>query len=427
MTPCLFVSAQRRPSHALNLRSGRRLPDVLGPFHALVHELASAISLVLNELCAKLNEMEERLRDQKEVGSDVLGQARRRLVRVRRQALPLRAVVIHMGNERPYWLEDDAVADCQRVAARMDGLVDDLESLQERARGLQDELKARKVEKTRKGLTVLSIVSALPPPPTFITGISGMNVSGLLFQETAYGSVDQVVVDLGAETPQFPIAVVALCHDEQWDVVSVAASGVVGPELMIWTSGREFQNRDDVRVLPPRGDAPAESSLATILTAAIPALAQSAASPDDVALLLYTSGTTGAPKGAMLTHRNLVAKAMTCRRHFELDGSSRIFGVAPLFHVTGRDGGSSRRALDAHRRRWLLRRGGLVLSGRSQEGHDLRLRLQGLAARSRGCPLRLPGGARSGRGRRARRLSRRDGDRLRFGRSRRRARRNGDR
>ena len=100
-----------------DLQSGRRLPDVLGLFHALVHEVASAISFVLNELGAKLNEMEERLLDQKEVGSDVLGQARRRLVRVRRQALPLRAVLIHMVNERPYWFDDDAVADCQRVAA----------------------------------------------------------------------------------------------------------------------------------------------------------------------------------------------------------------------------------------------------------------------------------------------------------------------
>jgi zinc transporter len=192
MTPNVFVSAQRGPSHALNqvrsdLQSGRRLPNVLGLFHALVHELASAISLVLNELGAKLNEMEERLLDQKEVGSDVLGQARRRLVRVRPLALPLRAVLIHMVNERPYWFDDDAVADCQRVAARMDGLVDDLESLQERARTLQDELKAREVEKTNKRLTVLSIVSALLLPPTFITGIFGMNVTGLPFQETAYG------------------------------------------------------------------------------------------------------------------------------------------------------------------------------------------------------------------------------------------------
>jgi zinc transporter len=192
MTPCAFISARRRPSHALNqvridLQSGRRLADVLALFHALIYELATAISFVLNELGAKLNEMEERSLDQKEVGSDVLGQTRRRLVRVRRLAVPLRGVLIHMLSERPYWFDDDAVAECQRVAARMDALVDDLDSLQERARALQDELKAREAEKTNKRLTVLAIVSALMLPPTLITGVFGMNVSGMPFQAGAYG------------------------------------------------------------------------------------------------------------------------------------------------------------------------------------------------------------------------------------------------
>jgi zinc transporter len=192
MTRCAFLSACRRPSHALtqvrsDLQSGRRIPDVLALFHAVIQELAAAISLVLNELGVKLNEMEERSLDQKEIGSDVLGQARRRLIRVRRQAVPLRGVLIHMLNERPYWFDEDAIAECQRVAARMDALVDDLESLQERARALQDELKAREAEKTNKRLTVLAISSALLLPPTFITGVFGMNVTGLPFQENAYG------------------------------------------------------------------------------------------------------------------------------------------------------------------------------------------------------------------------------------------------
>ena len=116
-----------------------------------------------------------------------MGQARRRLVRARRQIVPLRGVLIHMLSERPYWFDEDAVVECQRVAARMDGLVDDLESLQERAHALQDELKAREAEKTNKRLTVLAIVSALMLPPTFITGVFGMNVTGLPFQENAYG------------------------------------------------------------------------------------------------------------------------------------------------------------------------------------------------------------------------------------------------
>jgi len=58
-------------------------------------------------------------------------------------------------------------------------------------------------------------------------------------------------------------------------------------------------------------------------------------SPDDVAYLTYTSGTTGAPKGAMNTHGNLafnarVYKAMQC-----IDDKDVVLGVAPLFHVTG--------------------------------------------------------------------------------------------
>jgi len=192
MTSSAFFSAQRRPSHALeqlriDLESGRRLPDVLALFHALVHELASAISLIMNELGAKLNELEEQLLDQKEVGLDILGQLRRRLVRVRRHAVPFRGMLTHIVSERPFWFDSDALAECQRVAGRMDSLVDDLDTLQERGHTLQDELRAREAEKTTKRLTVLAVVSALLLPPSFISGVFGMNVSGLPFQENGDG------------------------------------------------------------------------------------------------------------------------------------------------------------------------------------------------------------------------------------------------
>jgi long-chain acyl-CoA synthetase len=88
-------------------------------------------------------------------------------------------------------------------------------------------------------------------------------------------------------------------------------------------------------VLPPIGAAPAERALQCLLAEAATAPTPAPISPEDVGLLLYTSGTTGAPKGAMLSHGNLVANARTCRDHFELDDDSRIFGIAPLFHVTG--------------------------------------------------------------------------------------------
>jgi long-chain acyl-CoA synthetase len=60
-------------------------------------------------------------------------------------------------------------------------------------------------------------------------------------------------------------------------------------------------------------------------------------SPNDLALLQYSGGTTGVPKGVMLTHRNLVCNTWQCRSWIpELVKAHQIFlGVLPFFHVYG--------------------------------------------------------------------------------------------
>lgn len=126
---------------------------------------------------------------------------------------------------------------------------------------------------------------------------------------------------------------VVICHDDQWDNV-FSATDSIDPALVFWTGAGEFQTRNDNRVLPAQGTAPPAHALTTIFTGDAPAPQTPALTADDVGLLLYTSGTTGIPKGAMLTHRNLVANALVCRDHFGLNDASRIFGVAPLFHPT---------------------------------------------------------------------------------------------
>jgi long-chain acyl-CoA synthetase len=64
-------------------------------------------------------------------------------------------------------------------------------------------------------------------------------------------------------------------------------------------------------------------------------------SPDDLACLQYTGGTTGLPKGAVLTHRNLIA-SVTQIRTFLLQGhqeaEDRAIAILPMFHVYGMNG-----------------------------------------------------------------------------------------
>lgn len=58
--------------------------------------------------------------------------------------------------------------------------------------------------------------------------------------------------------------------------------------------------------------------------------------PDGVALIVYTSGTTGPPKGAMLSHRNLVAAANTFNQAFESDRGDEVLSYLPLCHIAER-------------------------------------------------------------------------------------------
>lgn len=63
--------------------------------------------------------------------------------------------------------------------------------------------------------------------------------------------------------------------------------------------------------------------------------APQATAGDDAAIILYTSGTTGAPKGATLTHTNMLSNARTCVDVFGFTADDVIFGGLPLFHAFG--------------------------------------------------------------------------------------------
>jgi long-chain acyl-CoA synthetase len=132
-------------------------------------------------------------------------------------------------------------------------------------------------------------------------------------------------------------ATVLVCLDELYQevVTHVIASGKTQVKHVIISSPRDDQTRDDCRVFPIDSPPANVLRLGEVTAAIDPNLPQTRPAPDDLAVLMYTSGTTGQPKGAMITHRALSFSSQTYRDWIGIGSEDRILGVAPLFHITG--------------------------------------------------------------------------------------------
>jgi long-chain acyl-CoA synthetase len=153
-----------------------------------------------------------------------------------------------------------------------------------------------------------------------------------------------------------------LCLDGLYESVAreVIGSGGTAVETVITTSELDWQTRCDARVLTVSrlGRAAVEDGVLDLLdvvaavgsggvvgvngaTAGPDSAVKSAPAPapapapGDVAVLTYTSGTTGQPKGAMNTHAGMVHGCCTYREWMELTSADSVLGIAPLFHITG--------------------------------------------------------------------------------------------
>jgi malonyl-CoA/methylmalonyl-CoA synthetase len=78
-----------------------------------------------------------------------------------------------------------------------------------------------------------------------------------------------------------------------------------------------------------------EGSLAELVSDASASFAVANVSPNDLAVICYTSGTTGRSKGAMISHGNLLSNARTLVRHWGFTANDLLLHALPLYHIHG--------------------------------------------------------------------------------------------
>jgi len=99
--------------------------------------------------------------------------------------------------------------------------------------------------------------------------------------------------------------------------------------------GAEAAGLDRVYAVGHAGDSETAMPFERLLDAAVPRFEMAAREPLDTAVIVYTSGTTGRPKGAELTHMQLYMNADIPGRLFDVQADDIVLTVLPLFHVFG--------------------------------------------------------------------------------------------
>jgi long-chain acyl-CoA synthetase len=133
-------------------------------------------------------------------------------------------------------------------------------------------------------------------------------------------------------------ATALLCLEELYTGVARDVLPETQVRTVVTCSPLDRQSRDDPRVLGDVVRARPDGTLDLEETVGAHAGREPAPVPlsgDDVAILTYTSGTTGPAKGAMNTHANMAFNAQAYRDWMRLTPEDSVLGVAPLFHITG--------------------------------------------------------------------------------------------
>ncbi|WP_328628453.1 AMP-binding protein [Streptomyces sp. NBC_00353] len=129
-----------------------------------------------------------------------------------------------------------------------------------------------------------------------------------------------------------------ICADRAWEsYLRDTAAAAATVRIAVTACELDLQSQNDDRVLNfERLPAPEDADdLVAVARRGLAAPEDRELTAADVALISYTSGTSGTPKGAMNSHGNIMVNAERQRTGHPVAEGSSYFALAPLFHITG--------------------------------------------------------------------------------------------
>jgi zinc transporter len=189
----ILISTRLHPLRSIErlrnaVRAGEEFHSTVALLAHLLRDQADVLIKIVRNVSATVDGVEDTLLTGRLNPKRVsLGSLRRLLVRLTRLLAPEPGALLRLLNRPPTWLESKDVLELRDASEEFSAVLNDLVSLQERTKLLQEELVGQTTEQTNRSVFLLTMVTVLALPINLIAGLLGMNVGGIPFSQNPHG------------------------------------------------------------------------------------------------------------------------------------------------------------------------------------------------------------------------------------------------
>lgn len=201
LTPGMMITARLHPIRSADsvrnrLAHGRRVAEPSDALDLLVTTIAEGLTAEVRDLSIEVQRAEDAfLNDFNSPTARGLIAIRRRLAQLHRMLDGMSAVFRRLEEDEE--LPEALLPTVEKLSQRLQSLDADVQGVQRQLRQLREEIDTQVDQRTNQNLYVLSIMTALLLPATFVTGLFGMNTGGLPWAQSQHGTLLAALLAVG--------------------------------------------------------------------------------------------------------------------------------------------------------------------------------------------------------------------------------------